>query len=224
MTTTLLPFTPIERSGYSVDYSYAVLETKLAGGLSRKRRDVIGAPHYVQVQWVMTSLNNYNLFIWYFRHALQDATQPFLTDLVVDCGELTRHRCRTVGGMPKLVKQQGQSYWMTALLEAERNPTFLGVTADAGDLSLTAFPILGLQDLESSIAPTDFVRLINMRFTHPVLGPLDLDGTYDVGSVPTGASIFLDSPAGVNAAWTALAAATPDNGTVTTAIMTVVPT
>lgn len=208
----------IECSGYTSDMSYGVIETQLDGGAVRKRKDVIGSPHRVTATWIIPGPDNYNFFMHIFRQELQDATLPFLAELVTDSSLPIKHKCRTLGGMPKLSQQRGHAYWVTAVLEVEPVPTVMGLVADAGSNTITGFPFFGAQDWVGKFQAAEDVTVLGLRFTHSTLGAISLDGTYTIASVGSN-FVVLDTPGADNATWTTLAAATPDNGSATLGIM-----
>jgi hypothetical protein len=198
--TLLLDF-KIECSGYTSAMSYGVVETQLEGGATRKRQDVIGAPHYVTATWIIPSREDYNFFMYIFRQELKDATLPFLADVVTDSALTIRHICRTVGGMPKLSQQRGFAYWVTATLEVEPLPTVMGLVGDAGSNSITGFPFFGAQVWTGKFLVADQVTIFGLNFTHSTLGAISLDGTYTVATIGSN-FVTLTNPGGVNAAWT----------------------
>jgi hypothetical protein len=79
-------FTP-EAGGYTCTPSYPVLETSINGGFSRKRQEILYAPHILNVNWVLTS-TQFTQFMGFFRTTLQNATQAFLMEAVTDIGVL----------------------------------------------------------------------------------------------------------------------------------------
>lgn len=206
-----LAYEPI-RDGYTFEPSYPVIEAHLDGGLSEKRQDVLYIPHIVTVNWILTG-SDYTKFMGFFRTTLKNATQPFLLDLVADIGVPTTHKCRTRGGMPKLMQQRGQAFYVAATLEVQVNPTYTGyinyVEPDLISFSTTNPSLVG------PIVAGDTVRIIDSVGTHPP-GPtdIDLDGVYIVASTVGLSVLHLDSPASVNSDWAVLAglAATAEYG------------
>lgn len=197
-----LQFEPI-RDGYTFEPSYPVIEVKLDGGISDKRQDSLYIPHLVTVNWILTG-SQYTQFMGFFRTTLKNGTLSFLMDLLADVGVPTTHKCRTIGGMPKLTGQRGQAFYVTCTLEVEVNPTYTGVITytEPGIVTFsTDFPFF-----VGPILTGDTIRIVDSAGTHPT-GPteLDLDGVYVVASTTGNDQITLTSPASVNADWTVLA-------------------
>lgn len=200
--TLTLDYEPV-RDGYTFEPSYPVIESSLDGGLSEKRQDVLYVPHIVTLNWILEG-SDYTKFMGFFRTTLKNATQAFLVDLVADIGTPTTHRCRTRGGMPKLMQQRGQAFYVAATLEVQVNPTYTGLITyqEPGNIifSVTNPSLVG------PIVAGDTVRIIDSAGTHPT-GPtdLDLDGVYTVSATVGTSVLQLSSPSSVNSDWTVLA-------------------
>jgi hypothetical protein len=197
-----LDYEPV-RDGYTFEPSYPVIEAHLDGGLSEKRLDVLYAPHIVTVNWILERVD-YTRFMGFFRTTLKNATQPFLIDLVADIGVPTTHRCRTRGGLPKLMQQRGNAFYVACTLEVQVNPTYTGLITyqEPGNIVFSTT----LPSLVGPILEGDTVRIIDSAGTHPT-GPtdLDLDGEYVVSGTVGLSVLQLTSPASVNSDWTVLA-------------------
>ncbi len=202
MTETLL-YTP-ESSSYSLQPSYPTIEIGLNGGTSRKRQDFLFPPHILSVNWVLTTAADYSRFMGFFRTTLFNGTEAFLMDLISDIGELTTHRCRTLGGIPKLTQNRASAFWVSCTLEVDVNPTYTGlITYQEPDqivFSTTNPKLVG------PIVTGNTVRVLHTAGFHPT-GPtaLNLDGVYVVASTVGFNALTLTSPASVNAGWTTLA-------------------
>lgn len=213
MTDTLV-YQPL-RNGYTLEPSYPVIEVKLDGGNSRKRQDVLYTPHTATVTWILRA-TEYTIFQGFFRTTLKNATRPFLLDLISDIGVPTTHKCRTLGGMPKLTGQSGDAFYVSCTLEVEVNPTFTGLIryVEPGQIVFeTDFPFLVGPFLEG-----DSVRIMYTEGTHPTGStPLNLDGVYVISSTTSDDTLTLTSPASVNSDWTTLfgLAATAEYGDLT---------
>lgn len=161
--TTPCTFTPI-RDGYSVIPTYPIRETLLEGAATRKFTNALYAPHEVTVNWKLNS-TDYTNFMGFFRTTLKEATEYFLMDLVVDIGALVPHRCRTKGGMPRLQQVSGNTFYVTATLEVEVNPTYTGLILYQAPNSIifthTSPRLVG------PLQPGDTVRVFNSTGTHP---------------------------------------------------------
>ncbi len=202
MTETLL-YTP-DRDSYSAQPSYPTIEIGLEGGTSRKRADFLFPPHIISVGWTLTTAVDYSRFMGFFRTTLRNGVDTFFMDLLSDIGELTTHKCRTLGGIPKLIRNRGNSYVTSCTLEVDVNPTYTGlITYQEPDqivFSTTSPRLVG------PIVTGDTIRVLHTEGFHPT-GPtaLNLDGVYVVASTIGFNVLELTSPASVNAGWTTLA-------------------
>jgi len=156
-------FTPI-RDGYSVIPTYPIRETLLEGTATRKFTNALYAPHEVTVNWKLNSID-YTNFMGFFRTTLKEATEYFLIDMVVDIGALVPHRCRTKGGMPRLQQVSGNTFYVTATLEVEVNPTYTGLISYQGP-DLVNFTHTSPR-LVGPLQPGDTVRIFNSEGEHP---------------------------------------------------------
>lgn len=111
---------PPEQSSYAVTDGEEVLATKLAGGASRYRQDIINATAAVNVSWLFTPIE-----FEYFRAFLKGSSAnrgatPFLIDLILDEAlNLTEHEVYFVPGSVKTSKVQGHSISVQATLEVK---------------------------------------------------------------------------------------------------------
>jgi hypothetical protein len=210
--TELLPtqFTPV-RDGYTFQPSYPVLETNIGGGLSRKRQGILYAPHIVNVNWVLTS-TQYTQFMGFFRTTLQNATQAFLTELVTDIALPTLHKCRTLGGMPKLTQQKGLAFFVACTLEVEVNPTYTGYINYDATPGFISYTDAVNPTLVGPIRTGDFVRVVDSSGLHPDGDvAINVDGVYEVTSTTGDSILNLTSPELVNSDWTVIAGLSPSN-------------
>jgi hypothetical protein len=201
--TQTLSFTP-ERSSYSAQPGYPTIEISMDGGVSRKRQDYLFPPHILNVTWVLVTAAEYSQFMGFFRTTIFNGSDAFLMDLLTDIGELTTHKCRTLGGLPKLIQNRGPSYTVTCTIEAEANPTYTGVITYQ-EPGTVVFSTVNPR-LVGPIVTGDTIRILHSAGTHPT-GPtaLNLDGVYVVSGTVGFNSLDLTSPAAVNAGWTTLA-------------------
>lgn len=109
-----LALTP-DSSGYSAKFGNEVLSAKLAGGRSRRRRDIIGASHNVSVEWIMTPDEYSYLKLFYAER--QNGALPFLMDLILDGPFPLEYEVSLVEDTFKLASQAGATYIVTAELE-----------------------------------------------------------------------------------------------------------
>lgn len=195
MTTPALTYRP-ERDGYSCDPGYGVISTKLDGGASRMRLDMINAAHTVNLRWMLSGYD-YTLFMGFFRDTLVEATIPFLADLLTDIGTLTTHKMRCVNGqMPRLTANQGDQYFIQSVVEVERNPTHTGTlrfTTSPSTVDTLTVPL-------PEYLVGDKFRIVN-SFLTGITGP-NFDGTYVITSL-TSTSVSATGASGVNAQWSA---------------------
>lgn len=109
-----LTLTP-DQDGYNLEAPLSALVNKLAGGGSRLRRDLLNAPMKANVTWTLDEAQ-YN-YIRTFHRFLDDGSQPFLMDLLVDTSTLTEHECRFIPGSFKLSTVKGGVRKVVAALE-----------------------------------------------------------------------------------------------------------
>jgi hypothetical protein len=222
--TETLNYRPV-RDGYKFTPAYDVVETRLDGGLSRKRQDIQFGAHYVDLNWVLKP-NEYTAFMGFFKTTLLDGTLPFLLDLVADIHLPTTHKCRCVGGLPMLTNQRGHAYYVSARLEVEQNPTFTGPFTLGWNLDPIPFiQAATLSGYAAYFQPGDTFRIFNAQGTHVDGVDLDLDGTYEVTSTTNTTIVRMSGAAAVNSDWTVLfAQPTSDNIAIDPVTITLVPT
>lgn len=182
--TTSLPaeFTHL-RDGYSANLSYPVLEFQVDRGKTRKRHDPLYVPHVLNVQWTLDD-GQYTRLMGFFRNDLDFGTLPFLMDVVTDLSVATTHKCRCVGGLPRLTSQSGLNYKVQCTIEAFANPTYTGLLEYQAPneilFSPTYPPLVGPWRFE------DTLRIVGAVGTHPDDDTvIDLDGVYSIGPAST---------------------------------------
>lgn len=107
-----------DQAGYSVEDGEEVLSVRLDGGLSRYRRDVVGAASSVRVQWTVGP-TEYAYLRAFYRTTTGRGTEAFLVDLILDSATLTRHTAYFVPGSMKLTGVSGLTYTVQAMLEVK---------------------------------------------------------------------------------------------------------
>tara|TARA_Y100001973_G_C5206110_1_gene341641 strand:+ start:471 stop:947 length:477 start_codon:yes stop_codon:yes gene_type:complete len=107
---------PPDQSGYSVTDGNEVVATKLDGGASRYRRDILGATSTVTVQWSVGP-DVYRYLRAFYKTATANGSSPFLIDLLLDEPSLTEHKAYFVPGSMRLQSQKGLQYVVAAQLE-----------------------------------------------------------------------------------------------------------
>ena len=111
-----------------------------------------------------------------------------------------------VPGTYKVDQVRGQARRVSMTLEVEP-VDFTIITAlfnaSADQVSVIAQPV-GALDLQVLFTAGDTVQIQGAGVNNGVNTPIDLDGLYEVLTVPTPAVMVLDSPELVNSAWTTL--------------------
>lgn len=133
--TLTLSYTPIQ-TGYSSEEIPGTIYIPLEGGTGRRRQDILLNGHIVNCQWLLKDKEEYTRFMGFFITDLRYGVDDFLLDLYTDIGVPTTHKCRTIGGLPRLTQQKGDAYWATCQIECDKNPTFTDTivyTTSAGD-------------------------------------------------------------------------------------------
>ena len=113
----VLKVTP-DQAGYSVTDGEEVLAVKLDGGLSRYRRDVVGAASTVRVQWSVGP-TEYTYLRAFYRTTTSQGTESFLVDLILDSATLTQHTAYFVPGSMRLTRVRGNTYTVQAQMEVK---------------------------------------------------------------------------------------------------------
>lgn len=106
-----------DQENYQLEEGVSVVASKLLGGGSRQRMDILYAPAKLTCQWTVDE-DEYNYMKTFYRF-IGDGTQPFLMDLLVNDSVLTEHTCRFYPNTFKLAAVKGRMYKITATLEVE---------------------------------------------------------------------------------------------------------
>lgn len=101
---------------YSVSYGNEVISTKLDGGASRYRRDIIGAASTVTVSWQLDD-EDYQYLNAFYRSETENGSQPFLISLILDDALPTQRTAYFVPGSKTLNEVSGLTYYVSAELE-----------------------------------------------------------------------------------------------------------
>lgn len=107
---------PPDQSAYSVTDGSEVVSSKLDGGASRYRRDVLNSTSTVSAQWTVGP-EAYKYLRAFFKSVTTNGALPFLIDLLLDEPILTEHKAYFVPGSMSLGQQQGMTYFVRASLE-----------------------------------------------------------------------------------------------------------
>jgi hypothetical protein len=104
------------RDSYSVTDGTTFKQTKLEGGASRFRRDLLGAARTVDVSWLLNP-SQYRYFTAFYNTTLKDGSESFKIDLLLDNPRLTEHVAHFIQDTKKLDGQSGLAHTVSAQLE-----------------------------------------------------------------------------------------------------------
>lgn len=107
-----------DSSGYSVTPGSEVIGTKLDGGASRTRVDILNAASTVTCQWTLGP-EDYEYLRMFYSLNVYNGGEQFLIDLILDSAELTEYRAKIIPDTWKLVSQSGLQYVVSCNLEIE---------------------------------------------------------------------------------------------------------
>jgi len=107
---------PPDQAGYAVEDGDTFVMVQLEGGLSKVRRDVLGAARIVDVTWIFDR-NTYRYFTAFYETVLAQGSLPFYMDLILDHPIPATYECRFYPNK-KLSEQKGLAYTVQAKLEA----------------------------------------------------------------------------------------------------------
>lgn len=104
------------RDSYSVSDGTTFKQTRLEGGASRFRRDLLGAARTVDVSWLLDP-SQYRYFTAFYNTTLKDGSESFKIDLLLDNPRLTEHVAHFIQDTKKLDGQSGLGHTVSAQLE-----------------------------------------------------------------------------------------------------------
>lgn len=104
------------RDSYAVADGTTFKQTKLEGGASRFRRDLLGAARIVDVSWLLNP-SQYRYFTAFYNTTLKDGSESFKIDLLLDNPRLTEHTAHFIQDTKKLDGQSGLGHTVSAQLE-----------------------------------------------------------------------------------------------------------
>lgn len=107
---------PPDQASYSVVDGTEVIGSKLDGGASRYRRDILNSTSRVTVQWTIGP-DEYKYVRAFYKAVTVSGSLPFEIELILDEPELTTHKAYFVPGSMALRQQQGLTYFVSAELE-----------------------------------------------------------------------------------------------------------
>ncbi len=190
MSTPILLVDPVS-DAYSFIPANEIVETKLDGGQSRRRRDFISSTHTVNAQWI--------------RENTKRGSLPFRANLVNDLNLLMPHVCVTTGGLPKLVQQRGNAFWVTCTLEVFPNPT-ASFSLFLQYISVEQFVNAGTAFYTGDLSDFPVGRSVLLTGTAATVAgtAINLDGTYVMDSAPNAFTRTLINAHLTNSDWTVL--------------------
>lgn len=110
-----------DSANYTATDGRETLETKLDGGSSRRRLDVLNASYTVTASWTFTRAK-FTYFRGFYKATTQRGSLPFLIDLQIDTGEeLTEHQVSFVAGSVRTSQISGHMFKVDAQLEVMPN-------------------------------------------------------------------------------------------------------
>lgn len=108
-----------DKSGYSLEDGPEVLSTKLDGGFSRYRKDILNAAFNVNMTWTLDD-SEYRYLRTFFKAITQSGALPFKIDLLVDTAELVECIAYFVPKTFGLKSHTGLTYVVGATLECKK--------------------------------------------------------------------------------------------------------
>lgn len=109
---------PPNQSGYSVSVGQETISTKLDGGASRFRVDILNASSDVTCSWTVGQ-DNYEYLRMFYLVNIKNGNEPFLIDLILDSPTPTQYTARFIPGTWGLTGQRGHTYTVGCQLEIE---------------------------------------------------------------------------------------------------------
>lgn len=153
-----------EQASYVVTDGSEVVSTKLDGGASSYRRDIIGATSLVNCLWQIGP-DDYTYLRMFYNSGTMKGSLPFLVDLLLDNPFTEEFTAHFVAGTMKLQQQVGNTYYVYAQLEVqpiladdEFNISYIEMVQDYGSIVnilawLNEFETLSNVDLPNALEP-----------------------------------------------------------------------
>lgn len=107
---------PPEGTSYSVQPGVETLATKLDGGASRFRRDILDAASTVDCNWILDP-QEYNYLAAFYRTGAGRGALPFHVELIIDTSLPQTYSAHFIPGTFQLTQQRGHAYFVAAQLE-----------------------------------------------------------------------------------------------------------
>lgn len=158
-----------DQAGYAVADGEEVLSTRLDGGASRYRQDVLNASAQVNVQWRVNP-EEFRYLRSFHNLVTGKGAKTFLIDLYLDREELTEHECHFMPGSFRLTGQRGRQFTVSAKLEAK--PIKLTTAEDEAErIWITLYGELG-PEFETLFPPleADIDQVITFGLPYDLLG------------------------------------------------------
>lgn len=105
-----------ENSSYAVSKDAEIISTKLDGGASRRRKDILQGSFNVNVTWILNA-EEYDYLEAFWRTTIDHGSLPFEIDLILDYKDMYEYTAYFVEGSKKLTGQRGLAYFVSAQLE-----------------------------------------------------------------------------------------------------------
>lgn len=109
---------PPDQSGYSVAVGEELVSTKLDGGASRSRLDILNASSTVSCSWTVGP-ENYKYLRQFYVVNVKNGGEQFTIDLILDDYIPTEYKAKFVANSWGLQSQRGHTYTVSAQLEIE---------------------------------------------------------------------------------------------------------
>lgn len=194
-----------EQDGYRLRRGSESVTTRLDGGASRVRRDILGASHEATCTFMLTD-EEYTSFEGLFREQLASRTSLFRIPLLIDTPTPVNHLVRVLDDPEELASTRGLTYVVQVRFEVIPNPmkSYSLVLENFGDplVDDAGAPLGDNGDMGEFPVGRDVLLLGCRGVVDGVT--ISLDGTYEIASKPTAAQLELADAATVNAGWTTL--------------------
>lgn len=112
---------PPDQDSYTVIDGKSVVSTKLGGGLSRVRTDIVNAASVVSINWTVDQ-RGFEYLRAFYNTGTNKGGLPFTIDLYMDRVALTRHKAYFVPESFQLSSQKGLQFVVSAQIEAQPLP------------------------------------------------------------------------------------------------------
>ena len=127
-----MPVMPIppDQESYAFQQYPTSVSTRLDGGASRFRNDLLGAAFELDVQWTVDA-NDFLYLNAFYRTAINNGADPFSIDLLLDDGQMRTYTAHFLPGTYGLREQKGKTFVVGGKIEVIPDPSY-----SAGDATL----------------------------------------------------------------------------------------